>query len=65
MSAQQCEHHVPFESVTPPVTYPLPRCPSVATVLVHGYDPKPKPCCDACAERIASGLANVTTTPLL
>jgi hypothetical protein len=61
---RRCEHHVPYESITPPVTYPLPRCPRDATVHVHGYLLAPMPCCDECAARIATGLAFVTTTPI-
>lgn len=63
--SQRCEHHVPFESIAPPVTYPLPRCPHDATVMVGGYEPgKALACCDDCAARLASGLASVTTTPI-
>jgi hypothetical protein len=60
----RCAHHVPYEAVTPPVTYPLPQCSHDATVYVHGYRPAPMPCCDECVARISEGLASVTTTPI-
>ena len=59
MTALRCEFHASFS-----MTYPPPRCPNKATVLVSGfYVNRELACCDDCRNLIAWGTA-ITSTPI-